>query len=71
DKIGEEVKKMLVEDPSGEVKRALLSQIPRLCVFFGREATHEVLLSHMTIFPNDSDWKLRRALYGAVLGLGM
>eukprot|EP01134_Creolimax_fragrantissima_P005808 CFRG5808T1 len=71
DKIGEEVKKILVEDPSSAVKQALLKYIPRLCVFFGREATHDVLLSHMTCYTNDSDWRLRRALYGAVLGLGM
>jgi hypothetical protein len=43
------------------VKRVLLVDVMRLCVFFGQEATMDILLRYILTFLNDSDWELRYA----------
>lgn len=43
------------------IKRALLSDIMRLCVFFGEVATIDLLLIQLLTFLNDQDWELREA----------
>ena len=45
----------LLVDPSPTVKRSLLSDpsISSLCIFLGRQATNDVLLSHMITYLND------------------
>jgi phosphoinositide-3-kinase regulatory subunit 4 len=50
---------MILTDPSPIVKKAMLREISRLCVFFGRQMTNDVLLSHMITYLNDNDWSLR------------
>ncbi|KDO29848.1 hypothetical protein SPRG_04931 [Saprolegnia parasitica CBS 223.65] len=44
---------------SSLVKRALLHDITRLCIFFGRERTLDVVLPQLITFLNDRDWELR------------
>ena len=46
---------------SSIVKRVLLVDIVRLCVFFGHEATMDLLLTQLLTFLNDQDWELRYA----------
>ncbi|CEG71017.1 Putative VPS15 protein kinase [Rhizopus microsporus] len=50
---------LLLIDKSSSVKRALLTNITSLCVFFGRQKANDVLLSHMITYLNDKDWMLR------------
>ncbi|KAG8977762.1 Serine/threonine-protein kinase, partial [Tulasnella sp. 427] len=57
----------LLFDPSSVVKRAALINISSLCVFFGRQITNEVLLSHMITYLNDRDWQLRWAFFDAIV----
>ncbi|KIO30139.1 hypothetical protein M407DRAFT_225431 [Tulasnella calospora MUT 4182] len=57
----------LLFDPSSVVKRAALINISTLCMFFGRQITNEVLLSHMITYLNDRDWHLRWAFFDAIV----
>lgn len=44
----------------------------KLCVFFGEESAHDVLLSHMITFLNDSaDHELRASFYTSVAGVAV
>ncbi|KZT54487.1 ARM repeat-containing protein [Calocera cornea HHB12733] len=68
--IQEELITLLV-DSSSAVKRAVLQNIAPLCVFFGRQKTNDVLLSHMITFLNDRDWMLRYAFFDCIVGLAV
>ena len=59
----------LLFDPSSVVKRATLLNISNLCVFFGRQITNDVLLSHMITYLNDRDWMLRWAFFNSIVGV--
>lgn len=61
----------LISDNCNQVKRMLLEKgATRLCVFFGQERAHDVLLSHMITFLNDSaDHQLRSSFYDSVSGV--
>eukprot|EP00117_Sycon_ciliatum_P044025 scpid12036/ scgid31808/ Phosphoinositide 3-kinase regulatory subunit 4 len=70
--IREMVQKQIVAllcDPVNMVKRALLgSGINRLCLFFGRQKSNDVLLSHMITFQNDKqDAQLRGAFFDSIV----
>ncbi|CEG40000.1 vps15 protein kinase [Plasmopara halstedii] len=54
---------------SSLVKRALLVDITRLCVFFGQERTLDVVLPQLITFLNDPDWELRGAFFDAIVGV--
>lgn len=54
---------------SALVKRALLVDITRLCVFFGRERTLDVVLPQLITWLNDRDWELRGAFFDYIVGL--
>ncbi|CAO3608965.1 unnamed protein product [Cunninghamella blakesleeana] len=61
---------ILLIDSESVVKRALLTNITCLCVFFGRQKANDVLLSHMITYLNDKDWMLRCAFFESVKGVG-
>ncbi|KAI8081764.1 uncharacterized protein BX664DRAFT_388695 [Halteromyces radiatus] len=67
--IQEQVTTLLIDSES-MVKRALLTDITCLCVFFGRQKANDVLLSHMITYLNDKDWMLRSAFFESVKGVG-
>ncbi|CAO3616553.1 unnamed protein product [Cunninghamella echinulata] len=67
--IQEQVTILLIDNES-VVKRALLTNITCLCVFFGRQKANDVLLSHMITYLNDKDWMLRCAFFESVKGVG-
>ncbi|OZJ02366.1 hypothetical protein BZG36_04469, partial [Bifiguratus adelaidae] len=67
--IQEQVKALLI-DPMSAVKRALMSNVTSLCVFFGRQKANDVLLSHMITYLNDRDWMLRSAFFESIVGVG-
>ncbi|KAJ3398997.1 Serine/threonine-protein kinase [Chytriomyces hyalinus] len=69
DTIQEEVVTFL-SDSDVFVKRALLHDMPRLCIFFGRQRANDVLLSHMITYLNDRDWQLRSAFFESIVGVG-
>ncbi|RHZ10140.1 hypothetical protein DYB31_001080, partial [Aphanomyces astaci] len=54
---------------SSLVKRALLHDITRLCVFFGREYTLDNVLPLLLSFLNDRDWELRAAFFQDIPGV--
>ncbi|CAH0513298.1 unnamed protein product [Peronospora belbahrii] len=54
---------------SSLVKRALLVDITRLCVFFGQERTLDVVLPQLITFLNDPDWELRGAFFDFIVGV--
>ncbi|CAG8494901.1 36188_t:CDS:10, partial [Racocetra persica] len=62
--IQEQVTTLLIDTESA-VKRALLSNITSLCIFFGRQKANDVLLSHMITYLNDRDSMLR-----SIIGVG-
>ncbi|CAG8648873.1 9055_t:CDS:10, partial [Acaulospora morrowiae] len=67
--IQEQVIALLI-DPEGAVKRALLSNITSLCIFFGRQKANDILLSHMITYLNGRDWMLRSAFFESIIGVG-
>ncbi|KAJ3044348.1 Serine/threonine-protein kinase, partial [Rhizophlyctis rosea] len=67
--IQEEVIQLLI-DPDPLVKRALLGEMSRLCIFFGRQRANDVLLSHMITYLNDLDWGLRCSFFESIVGVG-
>ncbi|KAJ3165022.1 Serine/threonine-protein kinase [Irineochytrium annulatum] len=67
--IQDEVVALLI-DPSPHVKRALLSEMPSLCIFFGQKRANDVLLGHMITYLNDLDWQLRSAFFESIVGVG-
>ncbi|KAI8142350.1 hypothetical protein BJV82DRAFT_614613 [Fennellomyces sp. T-0311] len=60
----------LLIDSESTVKRALLSNITCLCVFFGRQKANDILLSHMITYLNDKDWMLRSTFFESIKGVG-
>ncbi|KAJ3269450.1 Serine/threonine-protein kinase [Terramyces sp. JEL0728] len=69
DVIQEEVVALLT-DSNPFVKRALLAEMPRLCIFFGKQKSNDFLISHMITYLNDSNWALRSAFCEAIVGVG-
>ncbi|KAJ3222135.1 Serine/threonine-protein kinase [Clydaea vesicula] len=61
---------VLLIDKDSIVKRALLSEIPRLAIFFGKQKSNDLLLSHMITYLNDVDWMLRSAFLESIVGIG-
>jgi phosphoinositide-3-kinase regulatory subunit 4 len=49
----------MLAEGSSRVKRALLTDIARLCVFLGREHVNSELLPHLMTLLNLRDWQLR------------
>ncbi|KAI8900262.1 hypothetical protein BC833DRAFT_582478 [Globomyces pollinis-pini] len=60
----------LLTDSDTYTKRALLVDIPRLCIFFGKQKSNDFLLSHIITYLNDPDWLLRSAFAETIIGVG-
>ncbi|KAJ3140917.1 Serine/threonine-protein kinase, partial [Physocladia obscura] len=61
---------VFLSDPDVDVKRALLFDMARLCIFFGKQRANDVLLGHMITYLNDKDWQLRSAFFESIVGVG-
>jgi len=61
--------KALLTDSDTSVRRAFLGSVSSLCVFFGKQKTNEVILSHLNTYLNDKDWILKCAFFEAVVGV--
>jgi phosphoinositide-3-kinase regulatory subunit 4 len=62
--------KTLVEDSDASVRRAFLTSVPELCVFFGPVAANDIILTHLNTYLNDSDWTLKCAFFDTIVGIG-
>ncbi|CAI4216904.1 unnamed protein product [Parascedosporium putredinis] len=61
--------KALVEDSDVYVRRAFLTSVPELCVFFGPAEANDILLAHLNTYLNDRDWMLKCAFFEAIVGI--
>ena len=56
-------------DLDSSVRRAMLTSVTRLCIFFGRQKANDVILSHLNTYLNDKDWMLRSAFFETIIGV--
>lgn len=61
--------KAMVEDSDAAVRRAFLSSVPELCMFFGSAESNDILLTHLNTYLNDRDWMLKCAFFDTVVGI--
>ncbi|PHH64615.1 hypothetical protein CDD81_4226 [Ophiocordyceps australis] len=62
--------KQLVEDADVQVRRAFLTSVPELCMFF-REQSNDILLTHLNTYLNDRDWTLKCAFFDTVVAIAV
>ena len=60
----------LLQDESTTVKCTLLADVDRLCACFGVAVANDILLSHMTTYLNNKDWRLRESFFQAIVHVG-
>ncbi|XP_066593358.1 phosphoinositide 3-kinase regulatory subunit 4 isoform X2 [Prorops nasuta] len=62
---------MLLTDPQNLVKQTLIENgINKLCVFFGKQKSNDILLSHFITFLNDKhDSELRRSFFECIVSV--
>ncbi|TWU73251.1 Serine/threonine-protein kinase [Metarhizium rileyi] len=60
--------KQLVEDPDVYVRRAFLTSVPELCLFF-QEHSNDILITHLNTYLNDRDWTLKCAFFDTIIGI--
>ncbi|KAI0390952.1 hypothetical protein F5Y17DRAFT_442737 [Xylariaceae sp. FL0594] len=61
--------KALVEDADASVRRAFLTSVPELCMFFGSAESNDILLTHLNTYLNDRDWMLKCAFFDTIVGI--
>jgi phosphoinositide-3-kinase, regulatory subunit 4 len=61
--------KALVEDSDASVRRAFLTSVPELCMFFGPADSNDILLAHLNTYLNDRDWMLKVAFFDTIVGI--
>lgn len=61
--------KGLLTDTDTAVKRAFLTSVSSLCVFFGSAKAYDVILSHLNTYLNDRDWMLKCAFFETIVGV--
>ena len=61
--------KILIEDPDPFVRRAFLSSVPDLCIFFGVSQANDIILTHLNTYLNDRDWMLKCAFFDTIVGI--
>ncbi|KAH6635134.1 hypothetical protein B0J18DRAFT_38924 [Chaetomium sp. MPI-SDFR-AT-0129] len=61
--------KALIEDSDPFVRRAFLSSVPDLCIFFGAFQANDIILTHLNTYLNDRDWMLKCAFFETIVGI--
>lgn len=61
--------KILIEDSDPFVRRAFLSSVPELCMFFGTAESNDIILTHLNTYLNDRDWMLKCAFFDTIVGI--
>lgn len=59
----------LLSDEDTSVRKALLKEIIPLCLFFGKQKTNDVILSHILTYLNDQDSSLKLQFFDCIIGL--
>lgn len=60
----------LLSDNDNAVRKALLKEIIPLCLFFGKQKTNDIILSHILTYLNDPDSSLKLQFFDCIIGLG-
>lgn len=63
--------KIFLTDNDSAVRRAFLSSVPRLCVFFGEARASDIILVHLNTYLNDPDWLLKVAFFKTIVGVAV
>ena len=63
--------KVFLTDSDTAVRRAFLSSVSSLCVFFGESRASDIILSHLNTYLNDPDWQLKRAFFKTIVGVAV
>ncbi|KAF1821881.1 protein kinase WD40 [Dissoconium aciculare CBS 342.82] len=63
--------KVFLTDTNNSVRRAFLTSVPSLCVFFGEVRASDVLLTHLNTYLNDPDWLLKCAVFRTMIGVAV
>ncbi|KAL2260757.1 hypothetical protein VTK26DRAFT_5149 [Humicola hyalothermophila] len=61
--------KELIDDPDPFVRRAFLTSVPDLCIFFGAAQANDIILTHLNTYLNDRDWMLKCAFFDTIVGI--
>ena len=61
--------KALLTDSDLAVRRAFLSSVSSLCVFFGSSKANDLILSHLNTYLNDTDWMLKCVFFQTIVGV--
>lgn len=61
--------KVFLTDDDPAVRRAFLSSVPALCVFFGDSLAADLILTHLNTYLNSQDWLLKCALFKTIVGV--
>jgi phosphoinositide-3-kinase regulatory subunit 4 len=61
--------KTLIEDSDHFVRRAFLTSVPDLCIFFGAAQANDIILTHLNTYLNDRDWMLKCAFFDTIVGI--
>ena len=67
----EEQANVFVTDTDNAVRRAFLTSVSSLCVFFGEARAADVILSHLNTYLNDPDWLLKCAFFKTIVGIAV
>jgi phosphoinositide-3-kinase regulatory subunit 4 len=63
--------KALLTDSDASVRRAMLTSVSDLCVFFGSPRANDVVLSHLNTYLNDPDWELKCDFFEAIVAVAV
>ncbi|KAK4574785.1 Serine/threonine-protein kinase [Recurvomyces mirabilis] len=63
--------KVFLTDTDNAVRRAFLTSVPSLCVFFGEARASDIILSHLNTYLNDPDWLLKCAFFRTIVGVAV
>lgn len=63
--------KALLTDADTAVRRAMLTSVSDLCVFFGSPRANDIVLSHLNTYLNDPDWMLKCGFFEAIVGVAV
>ncbi|OAA68394.1 protein kinase [Niveomyces insectorum RCEF 264] len=61
--------KALIEDTDPSVRRAFLTSVPDLCLFFGAADANDIIVTHLNTYLNDRDWTLKCAFFETIVGV--
>jgi len=61
----------IMTDDDADVRIGLLRNILPLCIFFGKDKTNDVILSHLITYLNDKDTQLKLAFVSSIITIAV